>query len=73
MLGGGMRGLKIASPSSFNIHSRPSDPTFLLGDHDTIINYALDDSESLVLIDVIDNITLAIENDVYIWNSLSLS
>ena len=64
MLDGGMRRLEIAYPSSSNLYSRPLDPTFLLGDHATIIDYTiLNYCESSVLIDVIDSISLAIENN----------
>jgi len=62
-----MRRLKVASPSDFNLHSRPSDPTFLLRDHETIIDYAiLNYCESPALIDVVDRITLAIEGNSFI-------
>jgi len=39
---GEMRRLEIASPSSSNLRSRPSGPTDLLREHDTIINYLLE-------------------------------
>lgn len=64
MLAGGMWPLEIAFPSSSSLHSTPSDPTVLLGDHNTILDYALlNHCESPALIDVIDSITLAIEKN----------
>jgi len=65
ILPGEMQLLGISSHSSTSLSARPPDYTILL-EHDTIICMLLDYWESPVLSDVIDSMTLAIENNNYI-------